>query len=66
VLLLTGKYHTSTESRSEGTEVEKLEEVAPYHLMHNYVKRIAPKVRESILISWDERNKYKDDPSENS
>lgn len=62
VLLLYGKYYTSTEARTEASEVEKLEEVAPFHLMNNYVKRIAGKVRESVLISYDERNKYKDDP----
>ena len=61
VILLTGKYHTSPEG-NDSSELEKvqatLDQNLQFHSIQTYMKRIAPKIRESILISYSERNKY--------
>ncbi len=67
VMLLAGKYHTSSESfKEQGSDFEEdqLDANLAFHQMEAYLKRIAPKVKDSILISYNERHKYANEENE--
>jgi len=60
VVLLADKYHTNT----EGAEITEFDEAyfndsQDCHSMEYYLSRIQPKLNNSILISYEEKDKYK-------
>eukprot|EP01119_Soliformovum_irregulare_P001359 TRINITY_DN1107_c0_g2_i1.p1 TRINITY_DN1107_c0_g2~~TRINITY_DN1107_c0_g2_i1.p1 ORF type:complete len:1152 (-),score=404.61 TRINITY_DN1107_c0_g2_i1:97-3552(-) len=61
VILLTDKYHTNSESDELSLDYseEFYMENSESHSMENYLSRIQPKLKESVLISFSEKDNYK-------
>jgi len=59
VILLAGKYHTTRGLSTEPMTILDINECASYHDLQNYLKRIQPKLKESVLVSFAESQKYR-------
>jgi len=63
VLLLSDKYHTNSEGEVHDSDIkfdeDSLGSYCDSHMIGHYIQRIQPKIKDSILISYSERMKYK-------